>query len=681
MKQHEHTARKRWIPALRGLALASAVLTGLAAADPAGPLRHKNWWNFYERGQESLGRGEYQAALEDFERALGERPGAKYGYDTDQWRIRTYGMHMLDDYFPNREAGICHYHLGHLEEAARHLETSLAQTPSGRARHYLNLVHREAMSGQVIPPPQIDLEDGLEVHWTSARDWKVSGRATARGRVRGITINDHREFIELAEERIAFERSLPLKEGLNVVRIGAEDLFGTRGEREARVIADWASPVLSITGITREGGAWRVEGAVADDHGLSMVVLENQTLFDSADPAASRRMTFSERIPADGGMRLVAVDRAGNRLVADLRDAVLAGQARAGIRFAQAEPGTPDVSEPVTPQPDAKEADTLKPSLRLSISGNKTVVFDDQYFVDGRIQDNGGIVSITLNGEDQVAPEDRGAVQVYFSRHLSLAIGTNLFRISVSDVAGNTVTREFEVVRRIPAYLGDRYRLTMGVPPPLGPAGEESRADQVQRLLENEILREPVRFHLLERDEGWEYILLEQELSMSDLADPRSALRIGKMLPANLLLMASVRRQGDGLTVVARVVDSADGRLKFVEDIYAVNPETDMAFQLAGLVLKIEQKFPLVQGVVSQVRKTSATLDIGADDGVQSDMIFIVAEAGGGPDPVAEGNVRTAGADLIELRADKIRRNQTTANILPGQHAGTVRPGDIVYAR
>jgi len=114
------------------------ILRGPVSNDP-NVLYHHNWWNYYGRGTNYLHQKSYALAEADFECALGLRPGATFPSKVDRWRIVTYGVHVQESYFPNRELGISLYYQGKIKKAIDALEVSLAQEESGRAKHYLNL--------------------------------------------------------------------------------------------------------------------------------------------------------------------------------------------------------------------------------------------------------------------------------------------------------------------------------------------------------------------------------------------------------------------------------------------------------------------------------------------------------------------------------------------------------------
>jgi len=87
------------------------------------------WFKLYDNGKKEMQNGNYQKASTFFQKALKSK-------SNDIQRVRTYGMHF-SEYFPNRELGICFYHLGDVASAKMYLEKSLSQEPTQRARKYL----------------------------------------------------------------------------------------------------------------------------------------------------------------------------------------------------------------------------------------------------------------------------------------------------------------------------------------------------------------------------------------------------------------------------------------------------------------------------------------------------------------------------------------------------------------
>jgi len=205
--------------------------------------------------------------------------------------------------------------------------------------------------------------------------------------------------------------------------------------------------------------------------------------------------------------------------------------------------------------------------------------------------------------------------------------------------------------------------------------------DIVKRVLEDELLREPVRFHLLERDEGWEYILREQQLSLSDLADRKAALKIGKMLPAEMLMMGALTPHEKGVTVRLEVIETASARPLVAEDVYCEDLFRDMEYQLAGLTMKVERHFPLVSGRVVECSSGNAAIDVGYEQGVRAGTRFVVVRPRKTDASLESGSVCRTGEDVIELDVMTVSRTTGRARILPRDGAEAVKAGDRIYAR
>ena len=691
--------------AVAALAIAGCVIP--APENEGGELYHHNWWNYYARGTYLLRQGRTEEAQADFQRCLGLVSGAKFGNTRDMWRARTYGLHFVEGYFPNREIGVCLFERNDVSQAIRFLETSLRQEPSGRAKHYLNLALQKQMSGRSIPAPQIRLEPGDGAVLTRSRACKLSGTAAGDGRIRCLTVGGHPEFIELAEPSRAFARSVALKAGSNVVTVVAEDLLGQRVSRQVVRVADWQPPRLVLKKATAQGGAWLVEGVCRDEFGIAEIALGATVLFRGATADAKTEIPISLRVPAVGAV-LTATDLAGNRLECPLTAAALAQTAvpepqpgflperhlfavnrfqglpnataleqmaacqRSPPRFAAAGPFR-------LLSQTAPSGDRLRPSLSLRGCQPLTRVFAEDFFVDGTAADGGGLASVTINGEDLLAREDGGSVRTYFARRLPLDLGTNRFEIVATDRAGNRTAEALSVIRLRPEYLDDSFRLSVGVPP-LVPAEAGALGVRVKRSMEAELTRTPVRFRLLERSEGWDFVLREQGLSVSDLADPSAALRIGKMVPAEMLLMGKIFTEAKGFTVYLKAIETGNGEVVFASDVYSSDSDLSLDDAVAGLVLKVEQGFPLITGEVLRCQGARATLNVGRLDGATENSRFLVVKAadGGG---ITGGQVCKAADRPVQLQVERIQQSTSTARILPAGADAIVKEGDYVYAR
>ena len=110
------------------------------------------WFKLYDNGKKVMQNGAYKKASELFLKALRSE-------SNDVQRVRTYGMHF-SEYFPNRELGICFYHLGDVASARRYLEISISQEPTQRAHDFLSKLKQGAprqrkKDVEIMKKPQI----------------------------------------------------------------------------------------------------------------------------------------------------------------------------------------------------------------------------------------------------------------------------------------------------------------------------------------------------------------------------------------------------------------------------------------------------------------------------------------------------------------------------------------------
>lgn len=672
----------RWLPAL--LLLSGSCRMYDVQQDPVtGELYRHNWWNYYERGSGYMREGKVDLARQDFETALGIRSGARFGYDEDMWRARTYGLHFVESYFPNRELGICLLSLGKPDEAVRFLETSMKQAPSGRAKHYLNLARKEILARTAVTPPAIALSAASLTRWTRSRSRMLEGVAQGDGRVQRVLVNGRPLFSELAENRVPFSQTVSLSAGTNVVSVEAVDLLGKKTRQSVTWVADWRPPEFVVRGLRRDGDTWVAEGRCLDDWGLASISVNGVPQLRATNATPLKAALLKVRFKADQAPVIEAEDLAGNRLrspiaLEDFEKVAMDGLPGALLAEGAAAGEGTDAPKALGAAPAAQ--DRMKPSLKLGVGSAVAQVFGEEFFLDGVASDSGGLAAILLNGEDQLAKDSHGAVRSYFARRLPLDMGTNEFEVVAQDLAGNKLTKMLTVVRRSPEYLAEEYRLTMGVPP-MAMSGQDVLGKTIKRLIEQELLREPVRFRLLEREEGWDYILREQQLSLSDLADPQAALRICKLLPAEMLLMSSVLPEGKGLTVCAKVVDTQEGQVLMTSDVYSEQGTEDLSFQVGGLVMKVLQHFPLVSGAVLRADSGKVTINVGTREGVTESTRFIVLAKTEATQGIQDAQVCKLDGKRIELGVSQIRQDSVTTKVLPGSAKDTIKEGFYVYAR
>ncbi|MBN2163127.1 MAG: hypothetical protein JXR25_02555 [Pontiellaceae bacterium] len=615
------------------IAAGCASIKGGRSDDPH-LITHHTWWNYYLRGRLYLQEAEYAKAQNDFETALGRIPGARYPYELDRWRVRTYGMHMLEGYFPHRELGISLFYQQQYEESLKLIETSLSMEPSARARFYINRIH-EQLARDAAPPPSIQI-DALP-RWINRRTLALLGTATASNRVAAVSINGEPEFIELARNTISFGRELILKEGENRVQVIAKDLNGKQTATNLTVMADWMPPQISL----RRNGS-DIAFDCSDALGLRQLNINGQFIELSGTE-------YTQNIPVqtDEPLRLEVSDLAGNTTAWTLSEKELRHLTQSGAAG--------------------------PPSIDLHNAGTTITQFVPEYELDIRAADDTALRSVEFNGTDLLASASPLFRSLY---RIPLAEGTNRLEVAAEDFDGNRTEKTMTVIYREPAYLDSIYRLAAMLSPLTGEISSPAQARRIDSIIGQKLTTPPVRFYLIAGSEELSRLQQEQMISESTFADPRAMLRKGRDLDADLVFINRILSEAPGQTVYTQVLDAHSGDQLFIEDIYVEDP-AEVPAQLDGLVMKIEQRFPLIEGRI-QKQHDGLAINAGEAQGVQNGLRLLVIRSEG---TFAQGRILKHENRPVEVVVSEVERESAQIIMPRGQFGESALPGDYVFSR
>jgi tetratricopeptide (TPR) repeat protein len=158
-----------------------------------------------------------------------------------------------------------------------------------------------------------------------------------------------------------------------------------------------------------------------------------------------------------------------------------------------------------------------------------------------------------------------------------------------------------------------------GIPAPR--AGEDDIV--LQRTAE--ALRTSGRVVMVER-ETLDALLAELKLGASELADPKAAVRIGKLFAARLLVAGGITRQGPELLVSPRLIETETSVLKGATTLTFKNAQDfdQLATSVTErLLAQIRQEYPL-QGLIARVAEKEVILNIGKAQGVTPGVMMQV---------------------------------------------------------
>ncbi len=573
------------------------------------------WWNYYERGI-SYGEGHFwQQAEADLREGLRQR-------SQDQRRARTYGMHFLD-YFPHRELGVVLYHQGKYEEAIREFEASLKDEKSAKAEFYLDCARKSLILQHHtdLRPPEIDIWSPLPDLLTNAFSVGVSGVIRDDSFVKDITVNGRPVRIDLAAPAVPFDLQVPLGPGENIIRVESLDLSDKQTVAERKVRADWEGPILSIDEpVAGRGGGdrgLRLRGYAYDDTGLQEILVNGRQILN----APTREAKLDYAVPASPGLDRVVVqakDLAGNQTTAEIR---LAGGQSSLPRVLLA---SLELSPLALLGSAGATQDALAPSIEVKNTTGEQETFLDQVYLEGVVRDEGGIGFLAVNGQSILR---KAGKNVYFSHLAKLNEGENCFLIEARDLAGNRTEKRVCFHRKLNKVHEVGSRLSVALLPFERKGMPGLAADAVEETLLSELVAGH-RFRMVER-RRLEEILREHRLGGSDLADPNAAIRIGRIMAASCVFMGTVLEKEGSVEIYLRAVDTETSLILTAVDVYGEDLSPDMVRLLCrGLVLKLLDELPLVEGLVVTVKGNQGIIDLGLEKKVKKGMRVIMFEEG-----------------------------------------------------
>ncbi len=128
------------------------------------------------------------------------------------------------------------------------------------------------------------------------------------------------------------------------------------------------------------------------------------------------------------------------------------------------------------------------------------------------------------------------------------------------------------------------------------------------------------RFKVIERA-LLEKILEEQKLGMSGVIDASTAAEIGKGIGVDAVIVGSVTRSSNALSIDARLIDTETAAIMTAKDAYSDQISLQNVSQMINtLAEKIKAEIPILNGYVISVSGNEVTLDIGRSNGLKKGM-------------------------------------------------------------
>ena len=572
-----------------------------------GGLFKSEWDDYYLRGL-SYGEGEYwEDAARDFAVAIQKR-------DNDQRRARTYGMHFMD-YFPHRELGIVYFQRKEYSKAILELEDSIESAPSAKGHYFLNKARAAKIEKNQLDtaPPELHLEGKSTQEITNTFTKIVKGVAKDDNFVAGIQIGGRQVMVELAERYKVFSEEVPLKEGDNIIHVIATDLAGKSTEKSLDIYCDRKGPQIEIEELTAKDGNVTIRGSATDDKGLVSLRINNTPW-----PITGKASGYNfKMIVPDGKITVVARDRAGNVTRAIVRENEFDLQKAASYpRLADLSSAdlltsgsmvVSDAPGPMFVSTAAEPVDTEPPYIRLEDLGPAQETYDDMVLLEGKVSDSSLLIYITVNGEPVL---NRKGWRIYFSLLKKLKKGENEFRIVAADEHGNKIDKTIKITRKVQKIRQIGSRMSVAILP-FEQKGESSNIGEIVHDQMIDSFLEQARFNIVERKKI-DAILRELKLSSTELVNPDEAAKLGKIVAAQSMLAGSVIESPDSIEILGRLIDTETATVLASNDIFGEDKGLGSIDNLLdSLAFKFKKDFPLVEGILLEVRDDEVLIDIG----------------------------------------------------------------------
>jgi hypothetical protein len=657
----------------------------------AGIWRDK-WWQHYERGLSCAEGKFWEEAISSFRAALATARGQQ-----DRWRVNTYGVHFLDDYFPHRELGIVYYQQGRYEEARRELELSLGMTATAKAKFYLNKVHATLLqaSQRDTTPPRIILASPAEPFLTKDLRLTVSGYAEDDTYVSTLLINGHEQFVELAQPRLPFEQEVALQDGVNTIDIEATDLSGRHTRQQVLVHLDRHGPNLSLQQVELLDALpqrARLQGVLADRSPITRFNLAGREV--QVPPGGEA--AFSEEVVISPGTAVLpfeAEDAAGNITRGEialaspahpgLRQGLLAPPGRLQWAFLQPYPVVSDLvaaSHPVQLAARSRSRESSSPVIELTsrdLAGGqgqcrttgRTVVAESSILLELKVTDESDITRVAIDGQPLRHP--RG-MQLFFTEIMPLQLDTtNGFLLEAVDEWGNTTRCELVVKHEVRKSRQMSYRLkVLQAPFTLKERCESTvlMATAEEYLFSAFLSRKRFNFGKIARPGG------EKKGSEADGVIQGTACE-GKTVQGIPFML-----------VFADFVDAdnnssqSEEENRIREDVYGEGLDPiGLRKLMDGLSLKLVQHFPLVEGNVSEHKGKKFVTSLSKAQKIRPNMKLIVfREAGRGASTEQPGGPQEI---LGEAMITGVHDRFSEAALIKSGSAETIQPRDKVVTK
>lgn len=620
-----------------------------------GAFRH-NWWNYYERALSYADGGFLNEAELDLKDALKQR-------DKDQRRARTFGMHFVD-YFPHRELGIVYYGQKRLSDALAELETSFDSVKNAKTELYLDRVRKAIIEEKKLDklPPDIIIDATGVPSVTNSMSIEIKGLARDDTYVSGIKVGEKELPVKVSAKEIPFKIDIPLSPGANKIPVIVTDIAGKKTERFVNVRVDRLGPVLRIEEpVTIFEQTVSMKGVILDESGITALKINDKAI--AHDGSREMPLDVNIELPGAGGeLQVEATDVAGN-------------VTKAAIPLLKV-----NTKLTVAPVMEEKGPDQVSPVIDVRDDQSERHTFLDYAYIEGHVKDNRLASSFSVNGEEILKKPGKS---IYFSHLLPLVDGDNTLILKAKDRAGNETRKIIKIKKdvlnvrqtgsRLRVGVNDFKRQTIGLDQKLSYGLED-----IITLM----MKKRARFSLVER-RNLADVISELQFNQSGLVEDDKALKIGKILSADAMLVGSVLERKNSLEIYSRLLDTETAEVIAEVDVYGEDIDIGVLRSLGqGVDLKLTEEMPVAEGIIVKVDGQRLILGLGSKAQIKNGMKVLVYQIGQPVrDPVTGKIIGTDVEELGEARIQSVMDDMSYAEVNKRKNNKVIAPKQSVITR
>jgi TolB-like protein len=190
------------------------------------------------------------------------------------------------------------------------------------------------------------------------------------------------------------------------------------------------------------------------------------------------------------------------------------------------------------------------------------------------------------------------------------------------------------------------------------------------------------RFKILERSKIDE-IVKEQKLGMTGFIDPAKAVKVGKVIGVDAILMGSISSTATGVAITARLIDTETGTIITAKDAFSDQSSLQNIKGMSqDIAIQIYNDVPLVEGYVIKVDPTQIILDVGTNKGMRKGMKMVIYKEGDAITHPATGEIlgKTV-TKLGEVLLMEVQEKMSEASILEKEQGQALAVGNKVVAK